>query len=585
MRKELTRLKAAVAAFSLAFSVSSGTANAVPDDVFAYDITGDVDTLDPHWGYDVVSQMVAWQNYETLIFYQGPSLKEFEPLLATVVPSRANSFISADGRRYTFPIRSGVLFHDGTKMTPEDVKYSFMRFLLLDRAGGPSGLLLEPMLGLETTRDAGGTLKPGVFEAADAAIQVQGGGVVFTLVEPFAPFLEILATFSPIVSKPWMAAHDGWDGTAATLPKLNNMPKESSPLHASVNGTGPFTLERWEKDQKRLVLARHEKYWRRPARLKRLVIKTVDDANTRRLRLGAGDADATILERQFLPQVESLPGVTVEDGLPLLEINNAFVFNRKINPVANPDIGSGALDGEGIPSDFFTDFDLRRAFAHSFDYEGYIKAGYRGKARKALGPIPYGVSGYDDGAHVPAFNPARATEQFQLAWGGKVWQKGFKFAVSFEQGRADRQLACQILKRNVETLNPKFRLECRPVLYSTWLDHLVRGKFPMVVARWALDFPDAQNCVRPFMHSHGFFAKASGYSSPRADRLIHEAARELDPDRRNALYRELQALAAIDLPAFFTVDTYAVRVRRSNVRDWWYNPILNYGYFYPVYKE
>ncbi|MBI5202201.1 MAG: hypothetical protein HY925_11485, partial [Elusimicrobia bacterium] len=409
--------------------------------------------------------------------------------------------------------------------------------------------------------------------------------VVFNLVEPDSAFLDILATFSPVVSKKWSAAHGDWDGTAAGLAKFNNSPKESSAYHAAVNGTGPFTLERWETEQKRLVLARNEKYWRAPAKLKRLVIKTVDDSNTRRLRLGAGDADAVILERQFLPQVESLPDVLVEDELPLLEISNAFVFNQKINATANPDIGSGQLDGDGIPPDFFKDSDLRRAFAHSFDYEGYVKAGYRGKARKALGPIPYGVAGYDDAAHVPNFNPARATEQFQLAWGGKVWQNGFKFAVSFEQGRADRQLACQILKRNVETLNPKFRLDCRPVLYSTWLDQLVQGKFPMVNARWALDFPDAQNCVRPFMHSQGFFAKPSGYSNPRADRLIKDASRELDPDRRNALYRELQALAAIDLPAIFTVDTYATRVHRSNVRGWWYNPILNYGYFYPVYKE
>ncbi|MBI5201180.1 MAG: ABC transporter substrate-binding protein, partial [Elusimicrobia bacterium] len=170
-------MRSVILAAALAWSLTGRAAAETPRDTFAYDITGDVDTLDPHWEYDVVSQMVAWQTYETLIFYKGPSLKEFEPLLASVVPSRSNSFISADGKRYTFPIRKGVVFHDGTLMTPEDVKYSFMRFLLLDRAGGPSALLLEPLLGMDSTRDKDGKLKPGVFEAADAAILVQGGSV------------------------------------------------------------------------------------------------------------------------------------------------------------------------------------------------------------------------------------------------------------------------------------------------------------------------------------------------------------------------------------------------------------------------
>lgn len=576
---------AAAAALCLNLSGSAVAAEAATADVFTYDIVGDVDTLDPHWQYDGISHLVAWQTYETLVFFKGPSLRELGSLLSTLVPSRANAMLSADGRRYTFPIRKGVVFHDGTPLTAEDVKYSLMRYLLMDRAGGSSNLLLVPVLGVESTRDKDGRLRPGLFELADKAIRVEGGSVVVQLAEPFAPFLDIVAVFCPIVSKPWMIKQGGWDGTAKTLESLNNLAKESSPLHERVNGTGPFTLERWDKAEKRLVLARNDRYWRPPARLKRLVFKTVDDSNTRRLRLGAGDADASMLERQFLPQIEALPGVVVEDELPLLEVVNAFVFNQKINPAGNPDIGSGRLDGEGIPPDFFSDIEVRRGFAHAFDYEGYIKAGYRGKAKKARGPIPAGVFGHAEDMRVSAFDPARAAEDFQKAWGGEVWEKGFKFTASYQEGKADRQLACQILKRNVELLNPKFRMECRPVLWSTWLSQFVQGKFPLVNARWSMDYADPHNAVHPFLHSQGYFAKATGYSSARADKLIYDAARELEPDRRMALYRELQALAAIDKPAFFTVDTFHLRVFREDVRSWWYNPILGYGYFYPVYKE
>ena len=587
IRRARVRWRKAAAALALLLAATPRLARAAPApaDTFAYDIVGDVNTLDPHWQYDSVSHTVAWQAYETLIFYRGTSIKDFDPLIASVVPTRENGLVTADGLRYTFPIRKGVRFHDGSLLTPADVKYSLLRFLLMDRAGGGSGLLLEPILGLQSTRDGQGRLRNGVFEAADGAVRIEGQAVVIELEGPFAPFLQIVAAFCPIVSKSWIVAHGGWDGTAAQLPKLNNIPKESSPLYDRINGTGPFTLESWDRKEKRLALVRFDKYWRGAARLKRLVFKTVDDAAARRERLASGEADATMLERQFAPQFETLPGVTVEDELPLLEVNNAFVFNQRIDPAANPDIGSGKLDGGGIPPDFFADADLRRAFAQAFDYEGYIREGCRGKAQKARGPIPAGVSGYDESMHVPAFHPSRAAELFQSAWKGRVWQQGFKLAVAYEQGRGDRRLACEILKRGVETLNPKFKIECRAVLFSTWLGRFVQGKYPLVCARWALDYPDPHNAVQPFLDSQGYFAKATGYSNVRADRLIREAAVELEPDHRNALYRELQALAAIDLPAFFTVDTYGLRVYRSNVRDWAYNPMLDYGYFYPVYKE
>ncbi|MCX5789409.1 MAG: ABC transporter substrate-binding protein [Elusimicrobia bacterium] len=587
IRRARVRWRKAAATLALLLVAAPRLARAAPApaDTFAYDIVGDVNTLDPHWQYDSVSHTVARQAYETLIFYRGTSVKDLDPLIASVVPARENGLVTADGLRYTFPIRKGVRFHDGSLLTPADVKYSFLRFLLMDRAGGGSGLLLEPILGLQSTRDGQGRLRNGVFAAADGAVRVEGQAVVIELEKPFAPFLQIVAAFCPVVSKSWVVAHGGWDGTAATLDRINNIPKESSPLHEHINGTGPFTLESWDQKDKRLVLARFDKYWQGPARLKRLVFKTVDDPAARPERMASGEADATMLERRFLPQIESLPGVTVEDELPLFEVHDAFVFNQRIDPAGNPDIGSGRLDGEGIPPDFFADADLRRAFAHAFDYESYIREGYRGKAQKARGPIPAGVSGYDESMNVPAFNPARASELFQSAWKGKVWLQGFKFAATYEQGRTDRQLACQILKRNVETLNPKFKIECRAVLFSTWLSRFVQGKYPLVNTRWVLDYPDPHNAVQPFLDSQGYFAKATGYSNVRADRLIREAATELEPDHRNALYREIQALAAIDLPAFFTVDTYAVRVYRSNVRDWAYNPMLDYGYFYPVHKE
>ncbi len=99
-----------------------------------------------HWQYDGVSSFAAEQVYEGLIGYEGAHTDRFEPRIAVKVPSKANGLISKDGRDYTFPIRKGVLFHDGTPLTPEDVRYSLLRSILQDRDAGHAWMLLDAIL-------------------------------------------------------------------------------------------------------------------------------------------------------------------------------------------------------------------------------------------------------------------------------------------------------------------------------------------------------------------------------------------------------------------------------------------------------
>lgn len=98
---------------------------------------GEPDTLDPHLAYDTASGEVIYQVYENLIQYKGSSLNEFEPRLATEVPTVENGLIRDGGKTYVFPIRKGVKFHNGNDLTPEDVEYSFERALLYNPSGGP----------------------------------------------------------------------------------------------------------------------------------------------------------------------------------------------------------------------------------------------------------------------------------------------------------------------------------------------------------------------------------------------------------------------------------------------------------------
>ncbi len=545
-----------------------------------YALAADVDTLDPHWGYDAASLFVVDQVYETLIDFKGESLDAFEPHIATVVPSLANGFLSKDGLTYAFPLRSGVKFHDGTPMTAEDVKYSLMRFLLLDRDGGPSNLLLEGLIGERNTS----ALPPDqIFTLADKAISVEGGALVLRLKKPFSPLLSILANFAHVVSHPTVVANGGWDGRKESWLKHRNPAKEASALYSRVNGTGPFQLESWDRAAKKISLVRNESYWRKPAALARVNLSAVADSRERRRRLAEGESDVAFVERRYLDQFEGLPGVIVTDGLPALETQNTVLFNLNVEPKDNPWLGSGGL-GDGVPPDFFADAEVRKGFAFAFDYDAFIREGYRSKAVQAHGPIPAVLFGYNPKQKPWPFSPYQSEAAFKRAKNGQVWEHGFALSMAYTEGNAERRIACRLLKEGIEKVNAKFHVDCRPLPESKLLDEFRAKRLPAFVYRWILDYPDPHNAVEPFLHSHGYFASMLGYQNPRADAMIEAAAAETDPAKRKALYYELQAMAIYDAPAIFTADSHNIVVRRAKVQGWLYHPIQPYGTLYEVTK-
>lgn len=577
-----------LASLILLLAVSGRSAEVKNPDTYTYLTISDADSLDPAWSYDTASHAIMLNLYDTLVAFKPGSIDKLDAVIATKVPSVGNGLMSADGRVYTFPIRKGVKFWDGTPMTPEDVQYSIVRFMLSDRDAGPSSLLLQPVLGYPSTRDEKGKLNENAYKDAMKAVQIKGDNIVVTMPRPFAPLLTIFAQWAPIISKQWAIKHGAWDGTEATWVKFNNPQKQSSPFYENAMGTGPFMFERWDRRSKQFVLGRNDAYWRGPAKLKRVIVKGVNEFSTRKLMLQAGDADSIYATAPEWKQLQNVPGVTIIDNLEAVENNPVAYFTFKVNPVANQFVGSGKLDGDGIPVDFFSDKDVRKGFAYSFDYQGFLRDVRRGKGSQGRGAIPRTLPGYNAKGKIYSLDPAKATEHFKKAMGGKVWENGFRFTLAYNSGNVERENVCQILKRSVEGLNPKFKIDVRPIEWPTFLDSYKSSKLPIFVMGWSADYPDPHNFAFPLLHSKGDFPMTQHYANPEIDKLIDQAIVETDMAKRKELYIKAQALEYEDAPHIVINDTTRFRPQRDWVHGFVHSPVFPGApwdqYFYPLWK-
>ncbi|WP_428046803.1 ABC transporter substrate-binding protein [Candidatus Avelusimicrobium fimicolum] len=545
---------------------------------------GEMESLDPVYSYDGVTHGLLINVYDTLLKFDGASLTDLLPSVSAAVPSKDNGLISADGRTYTFPIRKGIKFQGGEDLTPEDVRYSLLRFLLSDVSGGPSSLLLEPILGVSSTRNDKGEIVVDFKEAANA-VRVEGDNVVVTLKRPFAPFLSIVARWGYIVSKEWAVSHGAWDGTEETWKKFNNFAKDASPFFAAANGSGPFSVARWDIAAKRLTLSANENYFAGAPKLKFIHMLTVDEPSTLRLMLETGDADVAEISTKFAEQIKGNPEVTLYDNLPRLRTDPVIFFTLDINMQANPDVGSGKLDGQGIPADFFADKNLRQAFEYAFDYESFLKESMGGRGERAIGPAPAGLVKYDKNFKQYSFDLKKAEELFKKAWGGEVWEKGFKFTITYNTSGDMRQIASEILKRNVESLNPKFQIDLRGVTWPSFLEKTAKRQMPVWARGWVADYADAHNFYFPFLHSQGRYALSQGYKNPQVDKLIEQAVSETNFAKRSALYKQVHNLMHEDAMQIYTVHPTGLWAMRKNVKGFTDNPVYMGIYFYPMFKE
>ncbi len=616
-------------------------------------VFGEPETLDPALAYETAGGEIIQNVYDKLIDYDREKPTTFIPQLALEVPTVENGGISADGLTYTFKIRTGVKFHDGADMTPADVAYTFQRGLLQGGTASPQWLMTEPFFGvgiddISLLVDPEGNLYDDqeAMKAADPAKLMEtcekvksvvvaddaAGTVTMTLAQPWAPFIPTLAnSWGVVMNQAWVAANGGWDGTCETWQNYYGTTSDVDPFTSIANGTGPFKLESWTKGQE-LVLARNDNYWRTepgweggpsgPAALERVIIKKVDEWGTRFAMLQAGDADLATVNRTDIAQVDPMVGETclyndsINDfdacvsesdqpfrlykGNPPATRTDAFMtFNIATSEESpNPLLGSGKLDGNGIPPDFFSDVHVRKAFNYCFDWDTYINDALAGEAKQAVSIELPGMPGYDPNGPKYTYDPAKCEEEFKLADmdkdgivagedpEGDVWTTGFRMQVAYNTGNTVRQTIAEILAGNLAEVNELFSIEIIGLPWPTFLRNQRAAALPMFFSGWVEDIHDPHNWFQPYII--GTYGRRQQLPAELTDQfatLINAGVAETDPAKRAEIYTELNQQIFDNPPQILLALATGRHYEQRWVQGYYANPIAPGFYYYALSKK
>ncbi len=308
-------------------------------------------------------------------------------------------------------------------------------------------------------------------------------------------------------------------------------------------GSGPFIFVSQQLDRD-VIVARDSSYWGTPPNIPRVLFAVVPDATTRALELEKGSAD---IESNALPADEVYAlrrnrHLVVEDGPGT--ILNYIVFNLR-DPILR-------------------DVRVRTAIALAINRPLIIQTLYRGEARLAESLLPPQQWAWTGNTVQHPYDPAAANALLDQA-GYRRGSGGIRFHIGMKTSN-DETVRLTSVAIQQELARVGIALDLRSYEFATFYADLTRGAFQLAPSRWigGNENPDifryvyASNAFPPHGANRGF------YSNPEMDRLIADASATLDHQRQLEDYRQIQQIAARDLPSLnlWYLDSVIVHNRR-----------------------
>ncbi len=513
--------------FIISFFPSSADADShAKGGTFIFGRGGDSVGLDPALEEDGESFKVCDNIYDTLVQYKDGST-DLEPGLAEKWES------SEDGLTWTFYLRKGVKFHDGTPFDAEAVLFSLNR--QHDKTHPFHNVSGSYVYWVAT----------GLAEIVDKISAIDDFTIQITLKTAYAPFIYTIAItpfaiVSPTAVKEWGDAY------------FNN------PV-----GTGPFKFSRWDKKDK-IVLVANDDYWGGRPNLDRVIFRSIPDNAIRLIELQQGG-----LHAMEFPNPDDLQQIERDDTLQLLT-----------QPGMN--IGYLAMNFDKPPLD---NQKIRLAINHAIDKAKMIKHLYQGLGIPAKNPIPPTLWSYDDTIQDYEYNPELAKKL--LAEAG--FPNGFETTLwalpvprpYIPDGRA--------LAEVIQSYLREIGIKTKIVTYDwgTYLEKTKNGEHDMAMLGWSADLGDPDNFFY-FLLSKSSAEKPAGniafYRSDEMQNVLEKARATSDKDKRDALYKEAQRIFHKDVPWVSLAHAKQVLVINKRVKNLKLQP-LNWKYFRSVSLE
>jgi peptide/nickel transport system substrate-binding protein len=517
----MTPTRRALLMSTTAVALTAGFAGALPTDLFAQDapkkggivtvhMNSEQRILNPALRASTGVYVIAAKIMEPLVDLDG----EGKP-----VAILATSWTSTpDGKTITFKLREGVTWHDGKPFTSADVAYTAME-------------LWKKHLNYGTTLQ----LYLDAVETPDAAT------AIFKYSRPMP--LDLLLRALPDLG--YIAPKHIYDGTNV----LEN-PANTAPI-----GTGPFKFVQYERGQF-IIAEKNPNYWNKGfPHLDRIVWRFITDKAASTAAMEAGQVQVSPYSSLPLSDLDRLKKdprfeVTTK-GNEGNGVNNTIEFNLRRKELA--------------------DVRVRRAIAHALDVDFFCTNFLYGFGKRGTGPIPTSSPAfYPTGTPQYAFDKAKAEALLDEA-GYKKGADGTRFSVKLSPAPWGEDIAlwATFVQQSLAAVGIKVEV----------LRHDAPGFLTTVYKDWSFDLATGWHQYRndPAVSTTVWYRSGSpkgtpwtnqwGWTSDAVDKTIDDAASELDPAKRKALYAQFVTQVNTELPIWMAIERQFVTVVNKTLRN------------------
>lgn len=479
-----------------------------------YAYTSEMVTLDPSTEFSN-SIIVLHQLYEPLTYY--------DPATDEAAPGLASSWsVSEDDLAWTFNLRSGVVFHDGTPLTADAVKFSIDRTVrMFEATGEGAGFIWFPVESIEVVDDL---------------------TVRFHLLWPTPLDIVVSAGYGAFIMSP-------------------NIPEDDQEAAAWFNagnsaGTGPWLIESYDP-RSEIILTRFDDYWGgwEDTHFERAVIRIVSETAGRELAVTTGAADIAVTPPvASIPTLQANPDVEVFTGPAFLTLY-AF-FNTEKAPLDNASV--------------------RQALAYAMPYQDVVSIALGGLGAVSKSYIPRGMFGHGDLS--PYTMDLDAAEALLVQAGHPRPETGFRFTLTLTHliDEPFETAMATLYKEKLDDL--AINLDVRPM---PWVEQWGLATSDPLAAQdifvmyWWPTYITPYDFLFSMYHCEDEpFFNLGYYCNPAFDGLIDDAAilEGADRDAALAMYLEAQGILFEDVPAIPIFDRDDIFVYRADLEGFVDNP-------------